>query len=808
MIAEATSASLLKTVPTSAEMVQLYQTLYWIAQTAAAPTPPAELIHVTAAGWASIPALVDHRLYGTPILVTEHGMYVRESYLGSVLRDDPPGFQWINTRIARSFSVAACRAASVVSPVTSTHVAWEELLGADPANIRPIPNGVHVPDEAPPPLPNTNTVVMVGRFDPLKDIHTALRTAAEVVRRVPDVRFLHYGPVDPMQTAYAESCEQLHRQLGLGDTFKFMGSTNNVTAALHDADVVISTSISEGLPIAILEAMAQGRPVAATAVGGVRESLTGCGMVTAPRDQYGLAAGVVTSCAIPRSPSSSEPARITAWSSDTRSPRAWSGTRSCWTSCSIRSARPGPHPTRNRTSSIATGDDMSSAGPDAEQLATRIKPRQALAVVEARLGRPPRDGLEAAVVLEAWAGLRPHAALELGDQVMEHVPDRPSPTPHSRRSAVEERVGWFGEILGLLGFVSMASWGVPLGQMLPESNVDLAFKIGVPLALAVQWIVRRRYFSAERRLGSFGSDGLRFLLVMLVSLVAFTVAGPTGALIAALEVIWFSGYLLGKDGLGGIYVVGLGVTTVALYSDVPPVYVLLPVGAVLAAAATICVIRHNRVRNRKTERVPPVVWTEVFPSAVIGASLGIMMVFSLTHLRPNGWTLAVALIPAGIATLVAAGLLKPLWVRLSADLDETPAPRFRRAGARSVARRLTLTWTVYAAVAVALSCMVVPALTEAGRGILPAALLLLGFTLFCALAMMADFQHSWNRIGWATAIAVPACGVELVVRFTAIPDGSAALVAGAAVGLVISAIPMTRLARRPSEILATAVSIP
>ena len=324
---------------------------------------------------------------------------------------------------------------------------------------------------------------------------------------------------------------------------------------------------------------------------------------------------------------------------------------------------------------------MSSAGPDAEQLATRIKPRQALAVVEARLGRPPRDGLEAAVVLEAWAGLRPHAALELGDQVMEVVPDRPDPTSHSRRSAVEERVGWFGEILGLLGFVSMASWGVPLGQMLPESNVDLAFKIGVPLALAVQWIVRRRYFSAERRLGSFGSDGLRFLLVMLVSLVALTVAGPTGALIAALEVIWFSGYLLGKDGLGGIYVVGLGVTTVALYSDVPPVYVLLPVGAVLAAAATICVIRHNRVRNRKTERVPPVVWTEVFPSAVIGASLGIMMVFSLTHLRPNGWTLAVALIPAGIATLVAAGLLRPLWVRLSADLDETPAPRFRRAGA-------------------------------------------------------------------------------------------------------------------------------
>ena len=86
--------------PTVAETVQLYQTLYWLAETAAAPTPQADLIHVTAAGWAAVPALVDRALHGTPILLTEHGMYVREAYLGSVMRDDPPGVQWINTRIA------------------------------------------------------------------------------------------------------------------------------------------------------------------------------------------------------------------------------------------------------------------------------------------------------------------------------------------------------------------------------------------------------------------------------------------------------------------------------------------------------------------------------------------------------------------------------------------------------------------------------------------------------------------------------------------------------------------------------------
>lgn len=291
---DARTESSLIVEPSASETIQLYQTLYWLTQTAAAPTPQADLIHVTAAGWAAIPALVDGALNGTPLLLTEHGMYLRESYLGSILRADSPGFQWINTRISRALSLATCRASTVISPVTSTHVPWEEFLGADPTRIRPIPNGVRLPDQRPPALPNTKTVVMIGRFDPLKDIHTALRTAAQVIRQMPDARFLHYGPVDVQQRAYAESCHTLHAELGLGDSFQFMGSTNDVTSALHAADVVISTSISEGLPIAVLEAMAQGRPVATTAVGGVRDAVNGCGLITAPRDPNALATAVVT----------------------------------------------------------------------------------------------------------------------------------------------------------------------------------------------------------------------------------------------------------------------------------------------------------------------------------------------------------------------------------------------------------------------------------------------------------------------------------------------------------------------------------
>jgi polysaccharide biosynthesis protein PelF len=63
------------------DAANLYQRLYWIARTAAVPTPETDLLHVTAAGWAAIPALVHRRLHGTPLLLTEHGVYVREAYL-------------------------------------------------------------------------------------------------------------------------------------------------------------------------------------------------------------------------------------------------------------------------------------------------------------------------------------------------------------------------------------------------------------------------------------------------------------------------------------------------------------------------------------------------------------------------------------------------------------------------------------------------------------------------------------------------------------------------------------------------------
>jgi polysaccharide biosynthesis protein PelF len=281
--------------PPSLDLVEaatLYQTLYWVARTAAAPTPDTDVLHVTAAGWSAIPALVHKALHGTPLVLTEHGVYVREAYLAAARGGGSPGSRFAATRVARGLARVAYQGADIISPVTDANAYWEMGLGIDASKIAVLYNGLRQPS-APTPPARKNTIVSVGRIDPLKDVQTMLRVAAETVRFVPEAQFLHYGPVPDGEAAYARSCLALHERLGLGDRFRFMGPTTDPNSVVRAADVVLMTSISEGLPLSILEAMGQGRPVVSTGVGGVPEVVRGCGAVCPPGDDHALAMAVV-----------------------------------------------------------------------------------------------------------------------------------------------------------------------------------------------------------------------------------------------------------------------------------------------------------------------------------------------------------------------------------------------------------------------------------------------------------------------------------------------------------------------------------
>ncbi|HWK30002.1 MAG TPA: DUF3492 domain-containing protein [Solirubrobacter sp.] len=270
------------------EAAELYQTLYWIARTAAVPTPDVEVLHATAAGWSAIPAAVHRALHGTPLVLTEHGVFLRESYLAAARGGASPGRRFAATRLARGLTRTAYACADVVAPVTSANAHWETGLGLDPDKVRVITNGL-LQAPAPTPPPGTGRIVSVGRIDPLKDVHTMLRAAAATLQLVPAAHFAHYGPVTPGEETYGRSCELLHEQLGLGSRFRFMGATTDPAGVVRGADVVLLTSISEGLPMALLEAMGEARPIVATSVGGVPEVVRGCGIVVPPADERALA---------------------------------------------------------------------------------------------------------------------------------------------------------------------------------------------------------------------------------------------------------------------------------------------------------------------------------------------------------------------------------------------------------------------------------------------------------------------------------------------------------------------------------------
>jgi glycosyltransferase involved in cell wall biosynthesis len=109
-------------------------------------------------------------------------------------------------------------------------------------------------------------LIQVARLDYLKDHCTAIRTLERVVARRPEARLVLVGEGPERGTIEAEV-----RQRRLEDHVRFLGLRRDVARLLAAADVFLLTSISEGIPLTIIEAMNAGLPVVATQVGGVGE---------------------------------------------------------------------------------------------------------------------------------------------------------------------------------------------------------------------------------------------------------------------------------------------------------------------------------------------------------------------------------------------------------------------------------------------------------------------------------------------------------------------------------------------------------
>lgn len=253
------------------------------------PILEADVVHSSAAGFCAIPGILAKVEKGTPFLVTEHGVYMREQYLAMARYGFPYYLKKFLVKMIAAVSRTAFYYADQISPVCEFNARWELRNGAERDRIRVIYNGVDPVSFSPRRVsrPSAPTVVSLARIDPLKDLETFLRVADLVRQHIPSVQFLHYGPVADRE--YDKIVKALHRDLNLGSTVKFMGTTDNPAEAYNQADVVLLTSISEAFPYSVVESLMCGKAVVSTDVGGVREALEGVGLLARPKDIEGLA---------------------------------------------------------------------------------------------------------------------------------------------------------------------------------------------------------------------------------------------------------------------------------------------------------------------------------------------------------------------------------------------------------------------------------------------------------------------------------------------------------------------------------------
>lgn len=216
-------------------------------------------------------ALLPARLAGVATLHSEHGFDV----------DNLDG-RARKPALLRRFHIPFVNHYIMVSEhLRALHI---EMLGIESSKITQIYNGVDTARFTPTPvrrhdlLPselrgrNLFVVGTVGRVQPVKDQATLLRALAEICIRHPMWRLrirltlVGDGPL-------LSELQKLANFLGIADLVWFAGSRNDIADLLQVMDLFVLPSLSEGISNTLLEAMATGIPVLATAVGGNVELL-------------------------------------------------------------------------------------------------------------------------------------------------------------------------------------------------------------------------------------------------------------------------------------------------------------------------------------------------------------------------------------------------------------------------------------------------------------------------------------------------------------------------------------------------------
>ena len=131
--------------------------------------------------------------------------------------------------------------------------------------------------------------MQVARLNRLKDHLTAVRAIGLLARDCPNVRLILVGDGEERP-----AIESLVEQLGLQQQVRLLGTRHDVDRLLQAADIFLLTSISEGIPLTLIEAMASEVPCVATDVGGNSEVIvpSETGLLAEPKNPLSVASAI------------------------------------------------------------------------------------------------------------------------------------------------------------------------------------------------------------------------------------------------------------------------------------------------------------------------------------------------------------------------------------------------------------------------------------------------------------------------------------------------------------------------------------
>jgi len=200
------------------------------------------------------------KIIGKPLVTTLH---LGPVFLGGGF------FDFIINTYEKTVSKWIIQSSDEIIAVSNAVMKHTLSLGASSSKVKVIPNGVDLEEFKPRrELEKTGVkrIIFVGRLFPNKGIQYLVKAAQIVLAKHPCVEFIIVGR-GPMEA----ELRKMVRRLNIEHAFKFLGIVPSVPEVMNQCDIFVRPSLTEGMPLTILEAMACGLPVIASKIPGSSE---------------------------------------------------------------------------------------------------------------------------------------------------------------------------------------------------------------------------------------------------------------------------------------------------------------------------------------------------------------------------------------------------------------------------------------------------------------------------------------------------------------------------------------------------------